>query len=111
MGQFRPMAGASPAIGKVDQVETVEEEKAEVVVSGGADTVKRVIQELRKVGNMLLCCTVDLTRYTLQAHPYEEPAYEHRQTGRYISARFGYFQILEWLSSILTGFFRLQILI
>ncbi|KAJ1306099.1 hypothetical protein OPQ81_010810 [Rhizoctonia solani] len=57
-GQFRPMAGANPAIGDVGQAETVEEEKAEVVVSGGPDTVKQVIQELRK------------------AHPYEEPAYE-----------------------------------
>ncbi|EUC62453.1 structural toxin protein RtxA [Rhizoctonia solani AG-3 Rhs1AP] len=57
-GQFRPMTGASPSIGGVGQAETVEEEKAEVLVSGGPDTVRQVIQELRK------------------AHPYEEPAYD-----------------------------------
>ncbi|KAG8694588.1 hypothetical protein FRC09_009753 [Ceratobasidium sp. 395] len=57
-GQFRPMEGAKPAIGQVDESEIVEEEKAEVVVNGGAEAVKRAIAELRK------------------AHPYEEPAYE-----------------------------------
>ncbi|KAG9121108.1 hypothetical protein FRC07_003068 [Ceratobasidium sp. 392] len=57
-GQFRPMEGAKPAIGQVDQGEMVEEEKAEVVVNGGAEAVKRAITALRK------------------AHPYEEPAYE-----------------------------------
>ncbi|KAH7334798.1 GTP cyclohydrolase 1 type 2/Nif3 [Rhizoctonia solani] len=57
-GQFIPMTGASPSIGDVGQAETVEEDKAEVLISGGPDTVKQVIQELRK------------------AHPYEEPAYD-----------------------------------
>ncbi|KAF8608393.1 hypothetical protein BDV93DRAFT_519438 [Ceratobasidium sp. AG-I] len=57
-GQFRPMQGANPAIGGVGEAETVDEEKAEVIVSGSADAVKRTIAELRKV------------------HPYEEPAYE-----------------------------------
>ncbi|ELU42054.1 hypothetical protein AG1IA_03920 [Rhizoctonia solani AG-1 IA] len=47
-GQFRPMAGANPSIGDIGQAELVQEEKAEVVVSGGPDTVKHVIQELRK---------------------------------------------------------------
>ncbi|CEL52677.1 hypothetical protein RSOLAG1IB_05882 [Rhizoctonia solani AG-1 IB] len=47
-GQFRPMAGANPSIGDVGQAESVEEEKAEVIVSGGSDTVKHVIQELCK---------------------------------------------------------------
>ncbi|KAF8706787.1 Ankyrin repeats (3 copies), partial [Rhizoctonia solani] len=47
-GQFRPMAGANPSIGDIGQAESVQEEKAEVVVSGGPDTVKHVIQELRK---------------------------------------------------------------
>ncbi|KAF8756390.1 Structural toxin protein [Rhizoctonia solani] len=47
-GQFRPMAGANPSMGDIGQAELVQEEKAEVVVSAGPDTVKHVIQELRK---------------------------------------------------------------
>ena len=53
-GQFRPMEGAKPALGEVNEAETVDEEKAEVIVSGGADAVKQTIAELRKVSAKLI---------------------------------------------------------
>ncbi|KAF7308744.1 hypothetical protein MKEN_01073500 [Mycena kentingensis (nom. inval.)] len=54
-GQFRPAAGANPAIGKVGELELVEEDRIEVVVS---DNIQQVVEELKKV------------------HPYEEVAYD-----------------------------------
>jgi dinuclear metal center YbgI/SA1388 family protein len=55
-GRFRPLDGASPAIGAVGEIETVAEERVEVVLP----------RQLRAevVGTMLT------------AHPYEEPAYD-----------------------------------
>ncbi len=54
-GQFRPLAGSKPHIGKQDTLEKVTEYKVEMVC--GDHIVDDVIIALRK------------------AHPYEEPAY------------------------------------
>lgn len=56
VGQFRPLAGSQPFLGKENQLETVEEYRVEMVLE--KDCLKSVIQALRK------------------SHPYEEPAYE-----------------------------------
>ncbi|MEV5649443.1 Nif3-like dinuclear metal center hexameric protein [Nocardia sp. NPDC052254] len=55
-GQFRPMAGANPAIGKVGDLEFVEEDRIEVVAPPAARAA--VLAALRA------------------AHPYEEPAFD-----------------------------------
>ncbi|HEU5036537.1 MAG TPA: Nif3-like dinuclear metal center hexameric protein [Nocardioides sp.] len=55
-GRFRPLAGASPAIGSVGELETVDEERIEVVLPRSLRT--RVVRAL------------------LEVHPYEEPAYD-----------------------------------
>ena len=52
-GRFRPLAGAHPAIGRVGEIEEVEEERIETVV--GEEILDKVVKELR------FC------------HPYEEP--------------------------------------
>ncbi|KAF9812605.1 hypothetical protein IEO21_06127 [Rhodonia placenta] len=60
-GQFTPLEGANPAIGKVGAPERVEEDRVEVLVRSDSDdrtAVSRVIEELKKV------------------HPYEEVAYD-----------------------------------
>ncbi len=54
-GQFRPMAGANPAIGKVGDLEFVDEDRIEVVAPPSARSA--VLSALRA------------------AHPYEEPAF------------------------------------
>ena len=56
IGRFRPCKGAHPARGKVGAVESVEEERIEVLVE-----------------KSLLVAVV---KAALAAHPYEEPAYE-----------------------------------
>jgi dinuclear metal center YbgI/SA1388 family protein len=74
-GRFRPLVGASPAIGSVGEVETVEEARIEMVAS----------RELRGFVHAKM----------LAAHPYEAPAYDivelasddDRNSG---SGRFGY---------------------
>lgn len=53
-GRFRPLAGAHPAIGKVGELEDVDEEIIEVICN--KDIIEKVIAALKK------------------AHPYEEPA-------------------------------------
>jgi Uncharacterized protein conserved in bacteria len=54
-GQFRPMKGANPFIGKEDCLERVKEWRIEMLVEDGkADAVIRALRE---------------------AHPYEEPAF------------------------------------
>ncbi len=53
-GKFRPLAGANPAIGRVGQLETVEEICLETICH--QDILESVILALKKV------------------HPYEEPA-------------------------------------
>ncbi|MGM0522268.1 MAG: NGG1p interacting factor NIF3 [Pseudomonadota bacterium] len=55
-GQFRPLAGANPHIGQVDELETVEELKVELVCQD--ELIRAAIVALKA------------------AHPYEEPAYE-----------------------------------
>lgn len=54
VGQFKPGAGANPAIGEVGKLETVEEERIETVCA--EEKLKDVLAAIRRV------------------HPYEEPA-------------------------------------
>jgi hypothetical protein len=56
-GQFRGLEGSSPTIGKVNQVEYVQEYKVEMVCSD--DLISSAITTLKS------------------AHPYEEVAYEY----------------------------------
>ena len=54
VGRFRPLAGSHPAIGKIGELEKVEEERIEVVVEKSIlDKVLKAVQD---------------------NHPYEEPA-------------------------------------
>lgn len=55
-GQFRPLSGSSPHIGKKNQLEKVAEWRVEMVVAD--DKIEGVIAALK------------------QAHPYETPAYD-----------------------------------
>lgn len=55
-GTFRPLAGASPSIGQVGRIETVDETRLEVVLP--REHRSRVLRAMRAV------------------HPYEEPAYD-----------------------------------
>jgi hypothetical protein len=55
-GQFRPLDGASPHLGKVNALEKVQELKVELVCD--AALIKEAVAAMKK------------------AHPYEEPAYE-----------------------------------
>jgi hypothetical protein len=59
-GQFRPLAGADPAIGTVGDLEMVAENRVEVVLP--RDLRGRVVAALR------------------EAHPYEEPAFHVLET-------------------------------
>lgn len=54
-GQFRPVAGANPFLGKIDKLEKVDEIKVETICR--EDVMLGVLQALK------------------QAHPYEEVAY------------------------------------
>ena len=54
VGTFKPNDNANPYIGKINQLEFVEEEKLEFVCN--VENVKQVIKKIREV------------------HPYEEPA-------------------------------------
>lgn len=55
-GQFRPLEGADPHIGRVGDLERVEELKVELVCEGGR--IREAVAALKA------------------AHPYEEPAYD-----------------------------------
>lgn len=55
-GQFRPLKGSQPFLGKENQVEKIVEYKVEMVCED--DLIEDVVKELKKT------------------HPYEEPAYE-----------------------------------
>jgi hypothetical protein len=56
VGQFKPMSGANPHVGKVNQLERVDEYKVEMICSD--ELIKRAVEILKDV------------------HPYEEVAYE-----------------------------------
>lgn len=56
VGQYRPLAGANPAIGEKEQLNHVQEVKVELVCE--AQRIKAAVQAL------------------INAHPYEEPAYQ-----------------------------------
>lgn len=56
VGRYKPEQGADPAIGEVGKLESVEEERIEVVCM--EDAIKEVIVAMKKV------------------HPYEEIAYD-----------------------------------
>jgi hypothetical protein len=56
IGQFKPIEGADPYIGKVGEVESVEEYKVEMICSD--ELIHNAIKTLKEV------------------HPYEEVAYE-----------------------------------
>jgi len=55
-GQFRPLKGSSPFIGDIGELETVSEYRVELVCRN--ELIEAAVQAL------------------LQAHPYEEPAYD-----------------------------------
>ena len=55
-GQFRPLPGSEPFVGKQGAVESVEEYRVELVCDD--DLIKQAVQAL------------------VDAHPYEEPAYD-----------------------------------
>ncbi|HTL39767.1 MAG TPA: hypothetical protein VL306_03060 [Methylomirabilota bacterium] len=54
VGRFRPLKGANPAIGEINQLAEVEEERIETIVT--EDILDSVIHMVR------------------EAHPYEQPA-------------------------------------
>ncbi len=56
VGQFLPLDGANPTIGKVDEVEQVSEYRVEILCT--SENIKDAVEALKK------------------AHPYEEPAFE-----------------------------------
>jgi hypothetical protein len=55
-GQFRPLAGSNPYIGKQDELEQVLEYRVEMICDD--DLIEAVVVALKR------------------AHPYEEPAYD-----------------------------------
>jgi structural toxin protein (hemagglutinin/hemolysin) RtxA len=55
-GQFRPLAGSNPHLGRLEQLEQVAEYRVEMVCE--AQSVRSVVQAMRA------------------AHPYEEPAWD-----------------------------------
>lgn len=59
-GQFKPLQGSRPHIGKLDEIELVDEFRVEMVC--GAENIRAAITAL------------------ISAHPYEEPAYHILQT-------------------------------
>ena len=55
-GQFRPLPGAQPHIGRINKLETVSEYRVEMVCND--DRIQAAVKALKA------------------AHPYEEPAYD-----------------------------------
>ena len=55
-GQFRPLLGSTPTLGKLDTLTRVTEYRVEMVVA--TKVIEAVVQALK------------------QSHPYEEPAYQ-----------------------------------
>ncbi|GAB2653607.1 Nif3-like dinuclear metal center hexameric protein [Prescottella soli] len=66
-GQFRPLPGATPALGAVGQVEAVREDRVEVIAPRSARS--RLLSALRA------------------AHPYEEPAFDVFETADFPGTR------------------------
>ncbi len=64
IGRFRGLEGSNPSIGKIGEIEKVEEEKIEVLCS--FEKYKEVLEAVKK------------------AHPYEEPAIDVYPLLRYI---------------------------
>lgn len=56
IGQFRPLEGSNPHLGKINQIETIEEYKVEMICPG--NKIQQCISALKL------------------AHPYEVPAYQ-----------------------------------
>lgn len=56
VGQFRPLAGSAPCLGRVGSLAEVEEYRVELVCDEA--TIKQAVRAL------------------ISAHPYEEPAYD-----------------------------------
>lgn len=59
IGQFKPVQGANPFIGELDQLESIPEWRVETIVT--EDKASQVAQALK------------------ESHPYEEPAFEFIQ--------------------------------
>lgn len=76
-GQFRPGSDAHPVIGKPGELEFVEENRVEVVVSdkGGNEEIKNVIKELKAVRRPMSFNWL-MIPIMHQVHPYEEVAYD-----------------------------------
>lgn len=55
-GQFRPLKGANPSIGNINELTRIAEYKVDIICD--ADNIKDVIKAL------------------CEAHPYEEPSYD-----------------------------------
>ena len=75
-GQFRPGSEANPVIGTRGDLEYVEEDRVEVVVSSaeGHDVLKATIKELKNVSAIVYL--VILKSNSTKVHPYEEVAYD-----------------------------------
>jgi len=56
LGQFRPLSGSHPHLGSLDELETVEEYRVELVCEN--DKIRQSVLAMK------------------QAHPYEEPAFD-----------------------------------
>jgi len=66
-GQFRPLKGSNPYLGKENTVEKVPEYKVEMVCED--DLIEEVVKELKRT------------------HPYEEPAFEIYQLYNTMSSK------------------------
>lgn len=55
-GQFKPLTGSNPHLGKIDEIELVDEYRVEILCTG--ENIEDAVRALKL------------------AHPYEEPAYE-----------------------------------
>ncbi len=66
-GQFRPLRGSSPFLGKTGQIEKVEEIKIELICK--EDVLENVINAIKK------------------SHPYETPAFQYWKVSRALDPR------------------------
>jgi len=75
IGQFRPGDTANPHLGKIGELELVEEVRVETLCVS-KDIVKKAVQALKEYAGFLGRVFVQLLTTLNRAHPYEEPAYE-----------------------------------